>query len=597
MRGFYNRMLIIDVTSKTSKAELLPDRLLKARLGGKGLGSHLLLLYNPPGIDPFSPDNHLIIAAGPAAGTAVWGSCRYGIFTKSPQTGLYSESYSGGRVPEAIDSAGYDAILIRGKSDRLLVLHITPERVLFHDAENLRGKDTYETEDQVRDHYAQAGKGLKNGAIVIGPAGENRVRFSVVENDYWRSAGRTGTGAVMGAKGIKAILFTGNRKRSPHDRDAVKALSKQAAHDAKDNPAAEAYKTKGTTGMVRVMNLHGAFPSRYWSEGTYENWEKISAEALHERFVVNPHTCLKCFLACGRLSTLKYGRHAGLRIEGPEYETIFAFGGLCCIDSIEEIAYLNDLCDRLGMDTISCGNLCAFTIEAARRRKIDLEIDYGDVDSIARLIHRIAYRKGVGDIIARGIRFAARTWGMEDMAMHVKGLEPPGYDPRVLKGMGLGYATSDRGACHLRSTFYKAELSKMIEPDRVEGKAELFIDFEDRLTIFDSLILCRFYRDLYPWESLGEIIYAITGLALDRNLLRKTASAVSNEVRRFNLREGLTRADDNLPIRFYKEPLKTGQVITPEEMSAMLADYYRLRGWDEEGHPPTMDSNKTFLSQ
>lgn len=589
MKGFYNRLLIIDLTSESFKSEPLPDRILGALLGGKGLGSHLLLRHNPPGIDPLSSKNCLIIATGPATGTSVWGSCRYGIFTKSPQTGLYSESYSGGRVPEAIDSTGYDAILIRGRSETLKVLVITPDMVSFHDAEDLRGKETYETEDEVKSRWSGAGKGWKTGAIVIGPAGENRVRFSVVENDYWRSAGRTGTGAVMGAKGIKAILFTGNRRRPLYDRDAIRALSKQSVLDARDDPAVEGYKTKGTTGMVRVMNMQGAFPTRYWSEGTYENWEKISAEALHERFHVIPHSCLKCFLACGRLSTLKYGRHAGLRIEGPEYETIFAFGGLCCIDSIEEIAYLNDLCDRLGLDTISCGNLCAFTIEAARRRKIDLDIDYGDVDAISRLIHRIAQRKGEGDTLARGIRFAAKAWGMEDLAVHVKGLEPPGYDPRVLKGMGLGYATSDRGACHLRSTFYKAELSKIIDPDMVQGKAELFIDFEDRLTLFDSLILCRFYRDLYPWDILGEIIHAITGLPPGRDLLRKTASTISDEVRRFNLREGLTRADDRLPDRFHREPLKSGKVITPEEMSEMLADYYRLRGWDEEGRPPCKD--------
>ena len=286
------------------------------------------------------------------------------------------------------------------------------------------------------------------------------------------------------------------------------------------------------------------------------------------------------------MTTLKSGRHAGLKIEGPEYETIFAFGGLCCIDSIEEIAYLNDLCDRLGLDTISAGNLCAFTIEAARRKKVDYAIDYGDVDAIAHLLHQIAFRRGIGGVLARGIRFAETSWDLENFAVNVKGLEPPGYDPRFLKGMGLGYATSDRGACHLRSTFYKAELSGMIDPATVQGKAELFIDFEDRLTLFDSLILCRFYRDLYPWDLLGEIIHAATGLSTDKNFLRGLAVNISNVVRRFNMREGLTPADDRLPPRFHHEPLKSGHVITEEELSVMVADYYRLRGWDTKGRPP-----------
>jgi aldehyde:ferredoxin oxidoreductase len=281
------------------------------------------------------------------------------------------------------------------------------------------------------------------------------------------------------------------------------------------------------------------------------------------------------------LSTVKNGRHKGLKIEGPEYETIFAFGGLCCIDSIEEIAYLNDICDRLGMDTISAGNLCAFAIEAAGRGRIDYTVEYGDVDGVARLLHDIAFRKGVGDTLARGIGFAAQAWDLEDIAIHVKGLEPPGYDPRVLKGVGLGYATSDRGACHLRATFYKAELSGMIDPDEVKGKAALYIDFEDRLTIFDSMILCFFYRDLYPWDLLGEIVHAATGLPSDRDSLKKVATAISNEVRRFNVREGLTPKDDRLPSRFHKEGLKSGHIITEEELSAMLSDYYRLRGWNE----------------
>lgn len=586
MKGFHNRTLMIDLTTRSFETMPLPDSLYEVYLGGKGLASHLLFQFNPPRIDPFDPENYLIFATGPVTGSAIWGSCRYGLFTKSPQTGFYAESYAGGRVPEAIDSTGYDAILIKGKSDQLKVLVITPDGVSFYDGENLRGQDTYKTEENVKMRFGDAEKGWKIGAVVIGPAGENRVRFSVVENDYWRSAGRTGTGAVMGAKGIKAVLFMGDRKRALHDSDGVKTLSKQLSLAAKNNPDIQGYKTMGTPGMVRVTNIMGAFPSRYWLQGACKNWERISAEALHERCHVTPHACLKCFLACGRLSTLRYGRHAGLKIEGPEYETIFAFGGLCCIDSIEEIAYLNDICDRLGMDTISAGNLCAFAIEAGKQNKIDYTVDYGEVDAIEQLLHQIAFRKGIGDTLARGIRFAAKAWGLEDIAIHVKGLEPPGYDPRVLKGVGLGYATSDRGACHLRATFHKAELSGMIDPVTVQGKADLFVDFEDRLTLFDSLILCRFYRDLYPWDLIGEIVHAVTGLPSDKDFLRKVATTISNEVRWFNIREGLTKIDDRLPSRFLRSPLKSGHIITEQDLSTMLADYYRLRGWDEEGRPP-----------
>jgi aldehyde:ferredoxin oxidoreductase len=302
---------------------------------------------------------------------------------------------------------------------------------------------------------------------------------------------------------------------------------------------------------------------------------------------VKPSACPRCFMACGNLSEIKEGRHKGLKIEGPEYETIYAFGGLCMVHEIEEIAYLNDICDQLGMDTISAGSLCAFAIEASEMGRIKERIDWGDVDKIAELLHSIASKKGIGADLAEGIRHAAKVWNMEDVAIHVKGLDPAGYDPRILKGMGLAYATSDRGACHLRATFYKAELSGMIASDQMEGKAKLFLEFEDRFNIHDSLILCRFYRDLYwDWDYLSTIVGLTTGLKLDEVGLRKISSTIQNETRRFNLREGITSKDDTLPVRFFEEGLgEERQVISRETLGKMLQDYYSIRGWNAEGIP------------
>jgi aldehyde:ferredoxin oxidoreductase len=487
-----------------------------------------------------------------------------------------------------MDAAGYDALVIRGKSKNPVVLEVHPGGVLFHEAGNLWGMDTHETERRLLERFGQPReKKRRRGVLVVGPAGENLVSFSVIENDYWRSAGRTGPGAVMGSKQLKAIVFQGDRKRKTADPKALRAFSKEVMADSRGHPQVEAYKKNGTPGMVRVMNLAGAFPTRYWARGTYEKWESISAEALHSRCHITPRACLKCFMACGRMATVKAGRHAGLKLEGPEYETIYAFGGLCEIDSIEEIIYLNDLCDRLGMDTISAGNLCGLTIEAARKGTVEEDLDYGDVNGIARLLKKIAFRRGIGDVLAGGIKKAAKAWALEDMAVHVKGLEPAGYDPRVLKGVGLGYAVSDRGACHLRATFYKPELSGMIDPDAVEGKAAMFLDFEDRLTLFDTLILCRFYRDLYPWERICKIVETLTGLKADDTMLKDIAANVSHTVRRFNIQEGLKPADDTLPPRLFKEPLEKGGQITEMELNTLIADYYRLRGWDEKGRPPT----------
>jgi aldehyde:ferredoxin oxidoreductase len=586
MKGFYGSVLRVNLSERSFRVERPEDAIYERYWGGKGLATWLLHEINPAGVDPLAPENRLIFAAGPVAGSPIWGSCRYGVYTKSPQTGFYAESYSGGRVPEALDSAGYDAIVLEGAAEEPTVLGIHPGEVIFHDARDLWGLETYEVESESIKRFSRNDRGYgKPGCVTIGPAAENGVRFGVIKNDRWRSAGRTGVGTVMGSKKVKAVVFQGDRKRPLADPEAVRLLAKEILETGKDNPGVLAYKSMGTSQLVKITNANNAFPTKYWSEGSYDRWEEIGSDALHRKCDVKPSACLKCFMACGRRTTVREGRHAGLELEGPEYETIYAFGGLCLIDRIEEIVYLNDLCDRLGMDTISAGNLCAFAIEAHRRGKIDYKIDYGDVDAIAELLRMIAYRQGVGDVLARGIVYAAAQWGLEDVAVHVKGMEPAGYDPRALKGMGLAYATSDRGACHLRATFYKPELTRMIEPDQIEGKAEMFIDFEDRLTLFDALIICRFYRDLYTWEMLGRIVHAVTGLPGDKDYLRERAADISTLVRRFNIREGLTRADDNLPAYLYKKMEKTGYEIKPEELEYMLTDYYRLRGWDDNGIP------------
>ena len=587
MKGFFNRVLKIDVSRRSYAIRELTDAELEENLGGKGLATKLLLEENPPGVDPLAPENNLIIALGPVTDTPIYGSSRHGIFTKSPQTGFYSESYAGGKAAEVISRTGYDAIVVRGAATTPVFIEISDEGVIFHPADDLWGLDTYAAEDRALEKIGKkrnGGASERAAAIVIGPAGENLVRFALIENDYWRSAGRTGVGAVMGSKKIKAICFHGKQKRSVAHPEEAAAFAKEILERGKTNPGVANYKKLGTPMMVAALNKAQAFPTQYWSKGVRDDWQEISAESLNERCQVTPRACARCFIACGRLTTVKNGPHAGLKIEGPEYETLYAFGGLCLVKTVEEIIWLNDLCDRLGIDTITAGNLAGLAIEASRRGKIEEKFDYGDTDAIAGLLQDIAYRRGIGAILAEGIRHAAARWGLEDIAIHVKGMEPAGYDPRVLKGMGLGYATSDRGACHLRATFYKPELSGMIPADQIDGKAEMFVDFEDRLLIADCLILCRFYRDLYPWEDLARIVRITTGLDWGKEELARYAGHVLSLARAFNLREGMTPADDALPHRFHNEPLpESGQAISEADLHRMIQDYYRLRGWDEKG--------------
>jgi aldehyde:ferredoxin oxidoreductase len=575
MKGFFNQLLRIDLSKKKSIVEPIPDSILRSYLGGKGLGSYLLIKENPPHIDPFSPENRLIFTLGPLADTPFYGSSRYAVFTKSPQTGIYCESYSGGKITLPLSRTGYDAIIIEGKSNHPVLLEISDKEVIFHSASNLWGKETYEAEEAI---LKKAGK--NSGALVIGPAGENLVKFAVIESEHWRSLGRAGIGAVMGSKKVKGIAFHGNKRRELADPPSLKRLALEFKERVKDNSTVHIYKKYGTPMLVSIMNTIGAFPTQYWSKGTMEGWEGISAESLMERCQVSSVACPYCFMACGKMAEVKQGRHQGLRVMGPEYETIYAFGGLCMVNSIEEIIYLNDLCDRLGMDTITAGNLAAFAIEASKNKKIRDSLQYGDVDGIAEILTKIAYRKGVGKILSEGVRHAAKVWGMEQKAIHVKGLEPAGFDPRVLKGMGLAYATSDRGACHLRATFYKSELSGQIDPDRVKGKAKLFVDYEDKMTLFDALILCRFYRDLITWKDLQMIIKSSCGLSLNKKSLKTTASGIINLARAFNQQEGVTKKEDKLPRRFFREVLQeTGKTIHSEDLDFMLKEYYQLRGW------------------
>src|SRR5512136_609962 len=577
MKGFFNQLLRINLSKQKSTVEPIPESVLQSYLGGKGLGSYLLLKENPPRIDPFSSQNRLIFTLGPLADTPFYGSSRYAVFTKSPQTGIYSESYSGGKVTLSMSRTGYDAIIIEGKSNHPVFLEISDEDVIFHNASKLWGKETYEAEDRILRKAGDKGA----GALVIGPAGENLVKFAVIESEHWRSLGRAGIGAVMGSKKLKGIVFHGKKRRDVADPSSLKRLAQAFKERVENYPIVANYKKYGTPMLVSIMNTIGAFPTRYWSQGKLDGWESISAESLLERCEVSPVACPHCFMACGNISKVKQGRHRGLRIMGPQYETIYAFGGLCMVKSIEDIIYLNDICDRLGMDTITAGNMVAFAIEASGKGRIKERLSYGDVDGIAEILTKIAYRKGVGRILSEGVRSAAEAWGMEEKAIHVKGLEPAGFDPRVLKGMGLAYATSDRGACHLRATFYKSELSGQIDPEQIKGKAKLFVDYEDKMTLFDLLILCRFYRDLITWKDLQDIMKYACDLTLKKSQLKQMASGIIRLARNFNHREGLTKREDKLPSRFFREILgKSRKTIQPADLEVMLKEYYQLRGWD-----------------
>ena len=572
MKGFFNKILRIDLTEQTYDYDSLSDEVLRKTLGGKGLGVHFMLNENPPGVDFFSPENRFIMAVGPVTGTKVWSQSRFAVFSKSPATGGFCESYCGGTLAPKIKGCGVDAIIMHGACPELSFLTIDENGVEFHDAEEIAGKETHVSEEYILEHSHEGA-----GAMVIGPAGENRVVCAAVKSDKWRSLGRGGMGAVLGAKNVKGISFFGTQKAEVADEEVLKGVIKAVAKKGREMPVTKFYQTYGTAGQVKVTNGVGCFPTRYWQSGRFEKFETLSGDYMREHFEVSNHGCPTCFLQCTKKNVIKEGRHAGLVVEGPEYETIYSIGGLNCIEGLEEVAYLNDVCDRLGIDTMTAGNLSGMTIEAYKRGNTDFAIDYNEPDRMAELYRAIAYREGVGDILAKGIKHAAKELGMEDMAVHSKGLEPAGFDPRVLKGMGLSYAPAARGACHLRGTFYKAELSGEMDPEQIEGKAELQIDYEDRSAIFDTLILCRFFRDFILWDELIDLVKGSTGLDFTKEELELFANRITQETREYNRREGIGSDEDTLPPGILKHPNAEGASLTAEQLQTMVREYNTIR--------------------
>jgi aldehyde:ferredoxin oxidoreductase len=586
--GYAGTIVRIDVTKKQVTKSHTDPKLVEACLGGKGFGTRFLQNEIGRELDPLHPSSLLFFVVGPATGAHIPTASRYGVFFKSPLTGIYGESYSGGSFAPELKKAGFDAVIIEGRADNPTYLWLSDGDVEFREARSLWGLDTYETQDSIKRDLGDN----KVEVASIGPAGENLVKFACICNDYWRQAGRCGAGAVMGSKNLKAIAVRGTQAITVAHPDELGKFVREFMRRIRGDPAlGTAYPKYGTPSLVNMANLAGVFPTRYWSKGQFEKYEEINAEALREKILVSSKACLDCPIACGKLTEVKNGPYEGTKVEGPEYETIYAFGGLCEIDSLEAIAKMNDACDRLGMDTMTAGNAVAFAIEAYGRGRLQSEMPlrYGDAEAVLDLIGKMAARQGVGNLLAEGVTKASETLGLQDIAIHVKGLEPAGYDPRGLKGMALAYATSQRGACHLRSTEYIFELRGVTDKSSTAGKASLVKEYEDRFAIYDSLIICRFLRDVVDWNALAEICRLTTGLGFDEKKLRSIAERIVDESRLFNVKMGISRKDDYLPKRLMQEPLANGplesQSVTRVDMDQMLDEYYGLRGWDENGIP------------
>jgi aldehyde:ferredoxin oxidoreductase len=398
----------------------------------------------------------------------------------------------------------------------------------------------------------------------------------------------------MGSKNLKAIAARGKKRFKLADREGFMEFLKDMNKEIRTNKAtSETYPTYGTPVTVNFVNTTGSFPTGgYWKDGFFEDYEKINAEAVREQITIKSKGCYACEIKCGKIGEAKQKDGTTIRIEGPEYETIYSFGGLNMINDLREIVRMNDYCDKMGFDSMTGGNVVSFAIEAYKRGvlKSEIPLDYGDPESVMYIMEKIVKREDFGDILAEGVRGAAEKLGLSDLAIHVKGLEPAGYDPRALYCMALGYMTSVRGACHLRCTGYIFDF-RGVSGDRLapQDKAPLVKEYEDRFVIFDSFILCRFVRDIFPWDKMVRLCKTIMGFDYDENQLRIIAERIHDLARMYSVREGISRQDDYLPKRLSEDPLKSGasagHVITREEQDIMLDEYYELRGWDEQGIP------------
>jgi aldehyde:ferredoxin oxidoreductase len=581
--GYFGRALVIDAGTAAASVLPLSDDLLRAYLGGAGLGAWLMHRLAPPGVDPLAPEAPLAFVFSPLVGTPLTTSAKFAVVAKSPLTGMLNDALSSSHFAISGKLTGNDAIVIRGACRRLSALLVDGDGVRLADAADLSGLPAAEAERRLRDRL---GRGWRIAAI--GPAGERGVRYATVSHDG-RHAGRGGLGAVLGAKRLKAVAVRASAKVPSADPQAVLG----AARDLRARsfgPATAKYRELGTLANLLAFNAISTLPSRNFQTATFEGAPQLAAEELAQLRTVTRNSCASCTIGCEHIYRAKGGKQARV-----EYENVFALGPMCGVSDPDAVLAASGRCDELGLDTISAGGTIAWAMECAERGLIDAPwLRFGDADALIRALDEIGARQGLGELLAEGTKRAAERvgGGSAAFAMHVKGLELPGYEPRTLQGMALGLAVNSRGADHNRSGAYEADLSG--DYDRMAGgDAQIAgaIETEDRAAIMDSLILCKFLRGVFtePFDEWAALLSAVTGWDTDGPELRQTARRIILAKRAFNIREGWQPEDDWLPERLLSEPITvaSGRVaaLTPGRLRDMIDGYYAARGLDSEGRP------------
>ncbi|MDA8133349.1 MAG: aldehyde ferredoxin oxidoreductase family protein [Desulfobacteraceae bacterium] len=609
--GYTGKILRINLTDHSVKEEALPFQTAKDFIGGAGFGIKYLFDEVPAKSDALGPDNKLIFAPGPLSGTNVPCASRMAVTAKSPLTGAVGMGLSGGHFPVELKFAGYDALIVEGRSKEPVYVWIKNGEVKFRSAKTLWGMKTTDTQQIIKNELND-----QNVRIAcIGPAGENQIKIASIINE-WRAVGRKGLGAVMGSKNLKAIAVRGGEKVKVNDKDKLKEARKVFTKAMKDSPVLyPAFANLGTPMVVDHLCHMGIFPTKnFLGTGAYDPIEQIGTAVQATRNAGKEH-CYGCPVGCSQVKLAKTGEYAGIMTEGPEFETMYSFGGVTGVENIDAIIAADRLADEMGFDTISSGVSIAFAMELYEKgilTKEDtggLELNFGNDAAMMAVLRQMSYREGLGGLLADGAKIAAEKIGKgsEKFAMHVKGLELPAYDVRGAKSHGLNFATSFTGADHCRGYAFQEifgiPVPKEVDRFTAEGKGELTKWNQDiRTATTDAPTMCGFLLDMavvgIATRNTADLMEAVTGISYTPDEILSVGERINNLARAFNVREGFTRADDTLPERLMTEPISggvsKGHFISREELKRMLDEYYIARGWDVKTGSPTRATLKSL---
>ena len=597
MGGYMGKLLTVDLSRGQIKEEPLDPKMAHDFVGGAGYAARYLYDELGPDTDPLGAENTLMFMTGPLVGTRAPSCGRHEVCALSPLTGIWGESNSGGFWGAELRFSGYDGLVIRGRAEKPVWLSIVEgQPPALHDAADLWGLDTYETQQRLRDKLDDP----QVRVACIGPAGEKLVLYAAIMNDHGRAAGRTGMGAVMGSKNLKAIAVRGKQRIPLADQETFSATAKKAVQVVLDDISTQVYQQMGTASFVDMSIMWGNMPNKYWSQARFDEATNLSGIAMMETILTRSVPCYGCAVACGREITLKDTPYGVEVVDGPEYETVAMLGSMLLVDDLPGVAYAGHLCNRLGMDTISAGSSIALAYLLYERGFLTpadtggLPLKWGDIETAHTLLELIARREGLGDLLAQGVKRIAARFGAEDLAVHVNGLEPPAHDPRALSGMALVYATSPRGACHMQGDMYSVDMGLTI-PEvgifpggrfKTRGKAKIVAKVQDWRSLYNSAIMCVFVNPTAP--LLVKLLSAATGWSSDIIWWQQTGERIFNLKRAFNNRLGLRRGNDRLPERFFI-PMSNGSRRRTPRLDKMLEEYYRHRNWDWQTGKPSRE--------